>query len=135
MTKADEKRRQNYHYMAEGLRRLEEALHGRLQEAEVIPPEWEDIAQARYEGGKQRIALWVEADVLAFFRSMGKGHTTRMADVLKTFMHARLAGVVKGPEAVDYAPKVTAGERARARAKLDELRQRVREGREGEWTL
>ncbi|GAB1362228.1 hypothetical protein MASR1M32_14640 [Rhodobacter sp.] len=46
--------------------------------------------------------MWVEADVLRFFRSLGLGHTTKMADVLAAFMHARLAGVVKGPEDVDY---------------------------------
>ncbi len=39
---------------------------------------------------------------LEFFRAMGTGHTTRMADVLKAFMHARFAGMAKGPEAVRY---------------------------------
>jgi hypothetical protein len=54
--------------------------------------------------------MWVDGDVLRFFRAMGLGHTTRMAEVLATFMHARLAGVVQGPEDVDYY----AAERIRA---------------------
>ena len=128
-------RNRNYHYMAEAMRRLEEALHGRIASSGVIPPEWQSIAQGGCDRPKVKMTLWVEADVLAFFRAMGRGHTTRMADVLKTFMHARLAGVVKGPEAVGYAPKVTAGEREWAGVKLDELRQRMREGTEREWTI
>ena len=35
---------------------------------------------------------------------MGAGHLPRMNAVLRSFMYARLAGVVKGPEAVAYGP-------------------------------
>ena len=129
MSKAEEMRAQNYHFMAEGMRRLEAALLGRLDGAGVVPPEWQAIAQAPQTGGKVKLTLWVEADVVTFFRSMGRGHTTRMADVLKTFMHARLARVVKGPEAVDYSRRPSAEEKSAAAKQFDAMRQAIREGK------
>ncbi|TGD64651.1 hypothetical protein EYC08_10255 [Tabrizicola sp. WMC-M-20] len=113
MTKADDTRKASYHRMAESLRDLERALHGAARGAGAVPDEWHAIAQGVGAGRKVKLTLWVEADVLRFFRSLGKGHTTRMAEVLSTFMHARLAGVVKGPEDVDYsAPYRTEEEQA-----------------------
>lgn len=108
MATRTEKRRAAYHRMAEGLRRLEAALHGPDGGQAAVPAAWHDIAQATGPGRKVKVTLWIEADVLRFFRATGAGHTTRMAEVLATFMHARLAGVVKGPEDVDYAPPVAA---------------------------
>jgi uncharacterized protein (DUF4415 family) len=132
MTKAEAVRQSQYHYMAGCLRRLEAALQGRLEGAGVIPAEWHAIAQSGGAGPKVKITLWVEADVLKFFRSLGRGHTTRMAEVLKTFMHARLAGVVKGPEAVDYAPRRSEAEREAAAEALEAMRKRVAKG-EVDW--
>ena len=103
MTIRDDNRKASYHRMAEGMRNLERALHGATRGEGAVPEEWHAIAQGVGAGRKVKLTLWVEADVLRFFRSMGAGHTTRMAEVLSTFMHARLAGVVKGPEAVDYS--------------------------------
>ncbi|MDQ2064796.1 BrnA antitoxin family protein [Xinfangfangia sp. CPCC 101601] len=101
MTKA-ERRQAHYHQMAEGLRRLEEALHAATPGRGAVPEAWLDIATRPGPGAKAKVTLWVEADVLRFFRSMGRGHTTRMAEVLSSFMHARLGGVLNGPEDVDY---------------------------------
>ena len=44
--------------------------------------------------------------MLTFFRAMGAGYLPRMNAVLRTFMLARLAGVVTGPESVRYAPSL-----------------------------
>ncbi|MFN4156513.1 MAG: BrnA antitoxin family protein [Paracoccaceae bacterium] len=134
MTIRDDNRKASYHRMAEGLRALERALHGAARGAEAVPEEWHAIAQGAGAGRKVKLTLWVEADVLRFFRSLGKGHTTRMAEVLSTFMHARLAGVVKGPEDVDYsAPYVSEEERAaraeRARRYGEELEADLRRAR------
>jgi uncharacterized protein (DUF4415 family) len=132
MSKAETMRQSQYHYMAGSLRRLEAALQGRLESAGVIPAEWHEIAQSGGAQGKVKITLWVEADVVKFFRSLGRGHTTRMAEVLKAFVHARLAGVVKGPEAVDYAPRRSEAERGAAAEALAAMRKRVAKG-EVDW--
>lgn len=140
MATREEKRRAEYHRMSEGLRRLEEALHGARRGRDAVPEAWHDIAQDAGPGRKERVCLWVEADVLRFFRAMGKGHTMRMAEVLATFMHARLAGVVKGPEDVDYATRLQTPDEAAAKeardAKWDALETRLegifRRRREGQ---
>jgi hypothetical protein len=56
-----------------------------------------------------------------------------MAEVLKTFMHARLAGVVKGPETVDYSDRPTEDERLAARAQLAAMQQRLRGRSAKDW--
>ena len=113
MSTKEDKRKASYHRMAESLRDLERALHWPAYGTGAVPEEWHAIAQGVGAGRKVKLTLWVEADVLQFFRGLGKGHTTRMAEVLSTFMHARLAGVVKGPEDVDYsAPYRTEEEQA-----------------------
>jgi uncharacterized protein (DUF4415 family) len=127
MTKAENTRKQNYHYMAQGLLALETALHGRLAKTDgVIPDEWHEISQRPFEAHKERVTLWVEQDVLRFFKSMGKGHTTRMADVVKAFMHARLAGVVRGAEDVDYSRKTTQAEKDLVQAQKEQMREQAR---------
>jgi uncharacterized protein (DUF4415 family) len=93
-----------YHYMAETMRTLELHLHGHIAETGRIPPEWHEIGRQRGQQGKVRVTFWVEADVVRFFKGMGQGWSARMAEVLRTFMHARFAGVVKGAGDVDYKP-------------------------------
>ena len=46
-------------------------------------------AEVRMPTGKERITLRVDADVVAWFRSQGKGYQTRMNAVLRSFMQAR----------------------------------------------
>ena len=94
-----------YHYMAETMRTLELHLHGHIAETGRIPPEWHEIGRERGTMPKVKVNMWIEADVARFFKGMGHGWTTRMSEVLRTFMHARFAGVVKGAADVDY--KVT----------------------------
>ncbi len=96
------KTRAHYHHLASTLRSLEEDLRWGMEGSERIPAEWHAIAQADTPPLKKQVTLRLDADVLAFFRSMGAGHLTRMNAVLRAFMHGRLAGVVKGAEAVGY---------------------------------
>lgn len=125
--------REHYHYLAEALRGLERGLQGRLAASGRIPDDWHRIAQERGPGPKVRVALWVEADVLAFYRSQGAGHTRRMAEVLRSFMHARLAGLLNGPETLDYrqpdggqaAEDGQAGAETPVGRRLKELRARI----------
>ena len=93
-----------YHFLAENLRDLEEDLRWGLEDSPRIPPEWHAIAQRPDIPFKTKMTLRLDGDVVAFFKAMGRGYLTRMNDVLRAFMQARLAGVVKGPEDVDYKP-------------------------------
>jgi len=123
--------RAHYHHLAETLRELEFHLHGRLDGSGQLPEEWQEIARQRGPMPKTKISLWVEGDVLRFFKGMGRGHTVRMAEVLRAFMHARLAEVLGGPEAVAYAP-LKAEERRHRIALLRELSGLAAEEEDGE---
>lgn len=96
--------RQNaqFWYMQEAMRRFEWDMHNQIQTSGRIPPEWHDIAKEPVERRKHQVNIGLEEDVLKFFRSMGKGYGARINTVLKSFMHARLAGVVEGAETLNH---------------------------------
>jgi uncharacterized protein (DUF4415 family) len=68
----------------------------RREEAEGIEPEIDEdefevdwsTARVVIPESKQSVTLRVDPDVLAFFRSGGKGYQTRMNAVLRTYMEA-----------------------------------------------
>ncbi len=91
-----------YHQLGQVLRDLESDLNWGLEGSARIPAAWHEIAQSRVQPAKDKLTLRIDSDVLAFFRAMGRGYLTRMNDVLRTFMLARLAEVVKAEE--DYTP-------------------------------
>ncbi|MCA0271128.1 MAG: BrnA antitoxin family protein [Proteobacteria bacterium] len=93
-----------YHHLAGTLRGLEEDLRWGLDGSPRIPAGWEAILREVTAPAKVKLTLRLDADVVKFFRAMGAGHLPRMNAVLRAFMLARLAGVLKGAEAVDYAP-------------------------------
>ena len=110
-----QKKEASFHQLAHVMRSLEADLCWKLQDSPRIPAAWHEIAQQRYQPLKQKVTLRVDEDVLRFFRSMGQGHLTRMNDVLRTFMLARLAEVVKEKE--EFTPPI---------AKEEEYRQKMR---------
>jgi uncharacterized protein (DUF4415 family) len=92
--------RKHHYYMGDAMRRLEWDLHNHLFEARRIPSEWHDISTRR-ESPKSKICFSVDEDVVKWFKSMGPGYQPRMNDVLRTFMHAKLAGLIKGEETIE----------------------------------
>ncbi|MCY1126294.1 BrnA antitoxin family protein [Frigidibacter sp. RF13] len=121
--------RAHYHHLAEALKELDFHLHWDMAASGQLPEAWHEIARQRVPSTKVRLSLWVEGEVVKFFRAMGPGHTVRMADVLRTFMHARLAEVLGGAEAVAYPP-VQAAERRERIALLQEMARLMEEERE-----
>ena len=89
-------------YMMDVMRRLEWDLHNTIELTGRIPEAWHDIATATPRAAKVKVTLSLEADVLKFFKSMGEGYGPRMNDVLKSYMHARLAGVIRGAETLAH---------------------------------
>ncbi len=80
-----------------------EEMHARINEDFLpaqIPDGWHEIwrERDRRDEKRVRVTLQLDADVVRFFRSMGKGYQPRMNRVLRAFMHDRLAGLVAGPE-------------------------------------
>lgn len=55
------------------------------------PPDWTRAVKG-VPPPKQPVKLRVDADVLEWFRSTGKGYQTRMNNVLRAFVESRKAG-------------------------------------------
>jgi uncharacterized protein (DUF4415 family) len=147
-------------YMMDVMRRLEWDLHNTIEMTGRIPEEWHEIARATPRSARVKVNLSLEADVVKFFKSMGAGYGPRINDVLRSYMHARLAGVIRGAETVAHfrhreevhdGPKPAFGDVARelgedwtdegpgvleaARVKMQEAMQRkygAEDGTEGE---
>ncbi|MDB5665252.1 BrnA antitoxin family protein [Cypionkella sp.] len=98
IAKMTPRQRSHHTYMMDVMQRLEWDLHNTIHVAGRVPHAWDEIARETPHQTKHKITLDLEADVLKFFKSMGKGHARRINDVLKTYMHARLAGVIAGAE-------------------------------------
>ncbi len=91
-----------FHQLAQVMRDLESDLGWRLKDSPRIPAAWHEIAQSRIQPLKRAVTIRIDEDVIKFFRAMGQGHLTRMNAVLRTFMLARLAEVVRAQE--EYKP-------------------------------
>ena len=102
VTKAEGTRRANYHYMADAMRMLEWDLHSTVMARMRIPDDWHRIAQEKGTAPKTRVTLRLDADVVAFFRSMGPDWQVRVNRLMAAWMHARLAGLIEGAETMDY---------------------------------
>lgn len=102
LSKMTSPQRANYHYMADAMRRLEWDLHHHIEATGRVPREWHEIAKDKTAKAKVHLTMRVDEDVVRFFKSMGAGYLPRMNAVLRSYMHARLAGVLKGAETVDF---------------------------------
>ncbi len=102
LAKQTPRQRAQMTYMMDVMRRLEWDLHNTIELTGHIPEAWHEIATATPRAAKVKVTLSLEADVLKFFRSMGEGYGPRMNDVLKSYMHARLAGVIRGAETLAH---------------------------------
>ena len=95
--KLTEKEARHRYWVAEALARLEYDVAHNLELSGRIPVEWHRLSVPS-ESPKTRITLRVESDVVKFYKSLGQGYQSRMNDVLKTFMHAKLARVLRGAD-------------------------------------
>lgn len=94
-----------FHQLGQVLRDLETDLRWGLEGSVRIPAAWQAIAQERAQPAKEKVTLRVDADVVRFFRAMGQGHLARMNAVLRAFMLARLAEVVKAEAVYAMTPQ------------------------------
>ena len=102
LAKQTAKQRAHFTYMADIMHRLNWDLHNTIEMTGHIPEAWHDIAQKTPARQNLKVNLRVDEDVVRFFKSMGKGYGPRMCEVLKSYMHARLAGVIKGAETTNH---------------------------------
>ncbi|MDA0187734.1 MAG: BrnA antitoxin family protein [Proteobacteria bacterium] len=94
------RQREHHYYMVGALRRFEWDMHQRIWLDQRIPQDWHEIATRR-ESPKLQLTLRLDQDVVRWLRSMGPGYQPRMNDVLRAFMHAKLAGLLRGEETIE----------------------------------
>jgi hypothetical protein len=95
------RQRIDFRFLGDAMRQLEWDIRHPLLLRGRIPREWHDIAQEPTRA-KTRLTVRIDADVVKFFRALGPGYGPKMNLVLRAFMHARLAGMVDGPDSLDY---------------------------------
>ena len=90
--------------MIDAFRMVERDLHYRLLELRTIPKGWHDIHENRRERHpkRTRVTANFDADVVRFFKGLGPGYQWRMNEVLRAYMHGRLAKIIEGPDTTDY---------------------------------
>ena len=102
LTKMTPRRNAQFYYMMDVMRRFEWDIHNRIEQSGRIPSEWHDIAKERPDRVKRQVNIGLDEDVLKFFKSLGKGYGAKINLILKSFMHARLAGVLEGAETLNH---------------------------------
>lgn len=98
--KPTKRQKLEYALMGDAMRQLEWDLRHPVFMAGRIPAEWRRIHRTPSDP-KTKVTMQVDADVVKFFRSLGRGYQEKMNLVLKGFMHARLAEFVEAPEWAD----------------------------------
>jgi uncharacterized protein (DUF4415 family) len=89
---------ERYYFMQVAQKRVEWAIANTLWKGWGLPAEWNDIGLCSRDGRREKVTLYLDANVMKFFRAMGKGFHARIDDVLKIWMYGRLAGLIHGPE-------------------------------------
>lgn len=95
------KQREHFGYLMDVLARLEWDLHQPIIHDKRIPSDWRDMLNRRGSGRKKKVTLWVEEDVVRFFKKQGNGYTTRMNDVLVAFMLSKLSGLINSRDTTE----------------------------------
>lgn len=102
LKKLTPKQTAHYTYMMDVMARLEWDFHNTIEMTGRIPEAWHEIARQTPDRPKVKVNIGLEEDVVKFFKSMGDGYGPRINAVLKSYMHARLAGVIKGAETMAH---------------------------------
>ena len=92
----------HFYCLIDIMNQLEHDLYQPILRQQALPAAWQTISRQRKISKKKRITIGIEEDVLKFFRGLGHPYQPRMNDVLRSFMHAKLAGVLaRFPDLVD----------------------------------
>jgi uncharacterized protein (DUF4415 family) len=96
--------RRHHYFLLDLMKELNYDLHHQLQaDLFALPQGWQQIADAPQRGVKERMTLRLDSDVVKFFRGTGQGFQSRMNDVLRCYMHARLSNLLQdGARFRDY---------------------------------
>lgn len=94
----------NRKYALNAMRSFEAEMRDHILQYDNIPGEWFHIEPTigRRHPTTTRITLRLDADVVKFFKAMGPGYQPRINQVLRSFMHMKLAKLVEDGETGAY---------------------------------
>ncbi len=105
---------EHFNYFIDVMRQLQWDLQQEVIRHGQVPLSWHEIARDRGRKPQIKVTLRLEEDVLKFFRALGKGYQARMNDVLRAWMHGRIADIIDCPDARDREAALSvSGERVR----------------------
>ena len=104
LKKMPARERREFFAMQDAFRMIERDLHHHLIETRVIPEGWSEIWQSVEESHprRTRVTMRLDADVVKFFKGLGRGYQKRINMVLRAYMHGRLSKLVEGPDTTDW---------------------------------
>jgi uncharacterized protein (DUF4415 family) len=99
--KMSPRRLEHFYFMQVAQKRTEWDIANTLWKGWGLPAAWHDIALGPKEGKREKVTLYLDTNVMKFFKAMGAGHHRRIDEVLKIWMYGRLSQLVRGPDRND----------------------------------
>lgn len=103
--KMSERKLEYFYYMQVAQKRIEWEIANTLWRGWGLPYAWNEIAKGPREAPREKVTLYLDGNVMKFFRAMGRGSHARINDMLKVWMYARLLKLVHGPDKNDLFGK------------------------------
>ncbi len=86
-----------YRFFMDAWQQLDWDLRHNIWAQRIVPSEWHEVLKHEPTGGRTRVTLRLDADLVKFFRKMGPGYQTQINRILRAFVKAKMAGFVNGP--------------------------------------
>ncbi|MBI1218931.1 MAG: hypothetical protein GC186_10315 [Rhodobacteraceae bacterium] len=96
--KMSPRRLEHYYFMQVAQKRVEWDIANTLWKGWGLPAEWHEVALTSKDTKREKVTLYLDANVMKFFRQMGRGTHRRINDVLKIWMYGRLNHLIHGPD-------------------------------------
>ena len=73
----------------------------------LVPPGWHSVERrAEIKSKKTKLNLALDADMVAWFRALGRGYQPRMNAVLRAYMHAVISKEIEQKGDLDWRGEV-----------------------------
>ncbi|MEM9851852.1 MAG: BrnA antitoxin family protein [Pseudomonadota bacterium] len=98
MTRAQ---RLEYRFFLDQMKQFEWHLRWSIWDQRIVPDIWHRALEAEGQPPKTRVTIRLDEDLVKFFRKMGPGWQTTLNAVVRSFVKARLSGIIEGPLSLD----------------------------------
>jgi uncharacterized protein (DUF4415 family) len=73
----------------------------------LVPPGWHSVeSRAEIKPKKTKLTVTLDADMVAWFRALGRGYQPRMNAVLRAYMHAVISKEIEQKGDLDWRGEV-----------------------------